>query len=183
MQAFLKSLTVLAITVATFLNVGQAQANFLLKNHSNETITAFVMTTEIFRDGHVNQFRNVTLKPGESYDFITNDVVPGRTVNLFIHSHNSGKKYFDGFQRGKQWHWGRHRGRIIVAPYWDQPYKKRGNHYVAGEAARGNFTPLINSYPGAKMATALQITPTQGGHKGFTFIYNGINSGFGTASR
>ena len=178
----LNRLSTFILLASSMLVASESHGNFVVVNHSSETIVVSVLTTEIFKDGHVNQFETISLGPGQKYDFITNDVVPGRTVAVSIFSKQYGKDYFSRFNSGWVKTWARHRGVISQIPYWNKKMKKLGNHYVASNAANGNYTPLVNSYGGAKAISGLRIVPTQGGHKAFKLTYNGFKNGFGTAS-
>ena len=165
-----------AFLILTATSLTGVQANFDVVNHSSETIVVSVLTTEVFGRGHVNQFETVTLYPGQHHDFITNDVVSGRTVSLSIYSQQAQQNYFDKYNPGSTVNWGTHNGRVQWTPYWPKAHKKMGNKYVAQQAAAGNFTPLVNSHGGSHPVKAVQVVPVNGGKKGVRVWYNGFQN-------
>ncbi len=169
---FRTSTLAFVLVASCLLGSQDVSANVRLKNHSNETITAHVLTTEIFKDAHVNQFEFVTLKPGEQYDFITNDMVQGRTVCLFIFSPSQGGNYFEA-NVSLNFDTPNHCGQVVNAPYWSQGFKKVGNSYVSQAAAQADFQPIMSLLPGAKVLKAIRLVPKHSKHKALEFTYNG----------
>lgn len=153
---------------------GSAIANLVVKNESKETIEVAVLYTEIFGQSVVWHRKRVSVKPDDSYTFKTNDMVLGRTANVFIYSPTQKENFFDKMPN-ESYKDGHYKCKVIEAPRYDVDFDRFGNQAIAGPASVGDFAPLIAAKDGETMEKAFFIGPLSREKKGVWLTYKALN--------